>query len=109
MIKTAKISGPQIEAGAADHIYDTSFSFRSEWRVQPRKIRKIAITRYWSAIRSKPKTEYSTLAEALAARSSLARKRGKRFKRLRPYKSAGSWFLTKMRKGQVRDYAVCPR
>jgi hypothetical protein len=38
------------------------------------------------------------------------RSRGKRHKRLRPYKvGPSSWCLTKMRKGQVRSLPVCPR
>jgi hypothetical protein len=55
--------------------------------------------------RAKAKIHYPTLAEALQARSSMARKRGRRCKRLRPYQVRGEWFLTKMTKGQVRSFA----
>ena len=54
--------------------------------------------------RPKAKIHYATLADALRARSSMARQRGRRCKRLRPYKVQGEWFLTKMTKGQVRSF-----
>jgi hypothetical protein len=75
-----------------------------------RKPRNGSAPNPWASSREKSKTEYTTLAQALAARSSMARKRGKRHKRLRPYKVGPSWFLTKMRKGQARSFLpICPR
>ena len=59
---------------------------------------------YKSDARVREKSGYRSLAEALAARSSLARKRGKRFKTLRPYSSGGRWFLTKMAKSAVQKF-----
>lgn len=59
---------------------------------------------YKSDARVREKSGYGTLAEALAARSSIARKRGGRFKNLRPYTSGGRWYLTKMSKGQMRSF-----
>jgi len=59
---------------------------------------------YKSDARVREKAGYPTLAQALAARSSLARKRGKRFKSLRPYHSGGRWFLTKMAKSEVQKF-----
>jgi hypothetical protein len=59
---------------------------------------------YNSEKRVREKDGYDSLGEALAARSSLARKRGKRFKTLRPYQVNGRWFLTKMGKGQAKQY-----
>lgn len=59
---------------------------------------------YKSDARVREKAGYPTLAKALEARSSLARKRGKRFKNLRPYQSRGRWFLTKMAKSMVQKF-----
>ena len=59
---------------------------------------------YRSDARVREKAGYPTLAKALAARSSLAKKRGKRFKSLRPYQSRGRWFLTKMAKSEVQKF-----
>jgi hypothetical protein len=64
---------------------------------------------HWARTRAKEKVPYKTLAEALTARSSLTRKRGARFRHLRPYKIHGVWFLTKMSKGQVRHFAAALR
>jgi hypothetical protein len=50
------------------------------------------------------KAAFTTLAEALHARSSMARRRGKRWRRLRPYQVNSSWYLTKMTKGQQEEY-----
>jgi hypothetical protein len=50
-----------------------------------------------------PKIGFSTLAQALSARSSIAQNRGKRFRRLRLYRQNGSWFLTKMTRSQQED------
>jgi len=70
----------------------------------PRSRRPIPPAKVGSA-RPKAKIHYATLADALRARSSMARKRGRRCKRLRPYKVQGEWFLTKMTKGQVHSFA----
>jgi hypothetical protein len=59
---------------------------------------------YNSENRVREKDGYDSLSEALAARSSIARKRGKRFKSLRPYQENGRWYLTKMGKGQAKQY-----
>lgn len=59
---------------------------------------------YNSEKRVREKDGYDSLGEALAARSSIARKRGKRFKNLRPYQVNGRWYLTKMGKGQAKTY-----
>ena len=46
------------------------------------------------------KIGFSTLTQALSARSSIARCRGRRFRRLRLYRLHGCWFLTKMTRSQ---------
>ena len=81
-----------------------------KWKkARARKSRSGSPPDLWVSRREKDKIEYRSLAKALAARSSMARKRGKRFRRLRPYKIGSSWLLTKMSKGQVRNFPVCPR
>ena len=115
-------SGFLVKAGVAGHQNDNSFEseleaicdysikHRSKWKPRARKPRNGSAPNPWASSREKSKTEYTTLAQALAARSSMARKRGKRHKRLRPYKVGPSWFLTKMRKGQARSFLpICPR
>ena len=117
------ISGSQIKAWVAGHynlndfesdeletICDAAISHRAKWKkVRARKPRSGSLPDLWVSSRAKDKIEYPTLVKALAARSSMARKRGKRHKRLRPYKvGPSSWCLTKMRKGQVRSLPVCP-
>jgi hypothetical protein len=118
------ISGSQIKAWVAGHynlndfesdeletICDAAISHRAKWKkARARKPRSGSSPDLWVSSREKDKIEYPTLVKALAARSSMARKRGKRHKRLRPYKvGPSSWCLTKMRKGQVRSLPVCPR
>jgi hypothetical protein len=117
-------SGFLVKAGLAGHQNDNSFdsdeleticdlaiAHRAKWRSRAAKKASCpAVECSSSGDRPKPKVEYTTLAEALAARSSMARKRGKRHKRLPLYKVGPSWFLTKMRKGQARSFVpVCPR
>ena len=117
------ISGSQIKAWVAGHynlndfesdeletICDAAISHRAKWKkVRARKPRSGSLPDLWVSSREKDKIEYPTLVKALAARSSMARKRGKRHKRLRPYRVGSSWLLTKMSKGQVRNFPVCPR
>ena len=118
------ISGSQIKAWVAGNynlnefesdeletICDVSIAHRGKWKkARARKPRSGSSPGLWVSSREKDKIEYPTLVKALAARSSMARKRGKRHKRLRPYKvGPSSWCLTKMRKGQVRNFPVCPR
>lgn len=111
-------SGSQIKTWAAGHYNLNELETKCEFSIAYRAKRKKARARKprsgstpnpWASSREKSKIEYSTLAEALAARSSMARKRGKRFRRLRPYRVGSSWLLTKMTKGQVRNFPVCPR
>lgn len=53
--------------------------------------------------RAGDKVGYDTLVAALAARHGIAKSRGKRFAKLRPYKGPdGRWYLTKMTKGQLK-------
>jgi len=53
--------------------------------------------------RSGDKIAYESLVAALAARYRIAKVRGKRFAKLRPYKGEdGMWYLTKMSKGQLK-------
>lgn len=118
------ISGSQIKAWVAGHynlnefepdeletICDVSIVHRAKWKkTRARKPRSGSSPGLGVSSREKDKIEYPSLVKALAARSSMARKRGKRHKRLRPYKvGPSSWCLTKMRKGQVRNFPVCPR
>jgi hypothetical protein len=122
--ESTPISGSQIKAWVAGHynlndfesdeletICDAAISHRARWKkARARKPRSGSSPDLWVSSRAKDKIEYPTLVKALAARSSMARKRGKRHKRLRPYKvGPSSWCLTKMRKGQVRSLPVCPR
>jgi len=55
---------------------------------------------YQSDNRQRAKSGYPTLAEALAARTSISRKKGKRFRALRPYQYEGRWYLTKFSRTQ---------
>jgi len=99
------------ESDELETICDVAISHRAKWKkARARKPRSGSSPDLWVSSREKDKIEYPTLVKALAARSSMARKRGKRHKRLRPYKvGPSSWCLTKMRKGQVRNFPVCPR
>jgi len=66
-----------------------------------KKRRKLAAKRFTNSPDA-DKIAYPTLGKALDARSHIVRKRGDRFRRLRPYRHRGSWFLTKMTKGQFQ-------
>ncbi len=115
-------SGSQIKTWAAGHynlddlesdeletICDYAIKHRSKSKARARKPRSGSAPNPWASSREKSKVEYPTLVAALAARSRLARKRGERFRHLRPYRVGSSWLLTKMTKGQVRNFRVCPR
>jgi hypothetical protein len=111
-------SGSRIKVWAAGNynlneletICDVAIDHRGKWKkARSRKPRSCSSLGLWVSSREKDKIEYPTLVKALAAQSSMARKRGKRHKRLRPYRVGSSWLLTKMSKGQARNFPVCPR
>jgi hypothetical protein len=52
------------------------------------------------------KKPYRTVGDALKSRSRIARDWGNRFRRLRPYKEGGRWFLTRKTKGQYQGSAA---
>ena len=52
------------------------------------------------------KKAYRTSGDAWRSRCRIARKWGNRFRRLRPYKEGGLWFLTKTTKGQYQGSAA---
>jgi SLT domain-containing protein len=59
---------------------------------------------FYNSTRLGEKMAFETLAQALHARSSMARRRGRRLRRLRAYQNNGSWYLTKMTRGQQEDF-----
>ncbi len=66
-----------------------------------KKRRKLGAKRFTNSPDA-DKIAYPTLGKALDARSHIVRKRGDRFRRLRPYRHRGFWFLTKMTKDQFQ-------
>lgn len=99
-----------LESAELEAKCDVAIAHRAKWKkVRAHKSRSGSSPDLRVSSREKDKIEYRSLAKALAARSSMARKRGKRHKRLRPYRVGPSWFLTKMSKGQVRHFPVCSR
>ncbi|MEY4298852.1 MAG: hypothetical protein RIR25_88 [Verrucomicrobiota bacterium] len=96
-----------LESDELETICDAASAHRSKWKTaRACKPRSGSSPDLWVSSREKDKIEYRTLAKALAARSRMTRKRGARFRHLRPYKIHGVWFLTKMSKGQVRQFAA---
>lgn len=97
------------ESDELETMCDFAIAHRAKWKTRCRKTSFGPVHESRGAGRAKSKAEYPTLVAALAARSRMARKRGKRFRRLRPYRIGSSWLLTSMSKGQVRNFPVRPR